>query len=704
MGARRRQRRHLGITASPSSRSATSPWWTCPKEGEEVTKEAVFGTIESVKAVSDLFAPSAARCVKVNDPLGDSPEHINEDCYDEGWMVAGRDRRTRSELDELMNAADVPGVPERAGVALARVAARTHMRYLPHTDDDIDAMLRRHRHAVGRRALRAHPGAAAARRARSTSSRSTRRRCSSTSASSARAASRPSARPTATARRSRSSAPALTPHHIPPAVDMLLLRSEFYTALHAVPARGRAGHAAGDLRVPDDRLRDPRPGGGQRVDVRRRQRRGRGGADGAAPHRARARARRRRGAPALRADHRHATSPGDEPGSHDDLGRRRAAATTGAWRSTALDAALAESRRRRLRRRADAELLRRASRTSRALAEPAHAHGALLRRRQHRAGRASASCSRRARSAPTSPSAKGIGLAIPPTIGGPGVGLFAAQAPSTCASCPGRLVGETVDKDGRRGYVLTLATREQHIRREKATSNICTNQGLIALAFTIHMCTARQARLRRAGAAEPRQGRVRQAAASPRCAASRCAFSGPTFNEFAVRVRGGDANAHRREAGRPGHLRRRRGDGAGHDAARAKPTTCCSSRSPSATRKADIDKLASALDRGRAVRLRARRRTHEPRRGRDADRDAPASAHVAADLRAGRARPLRRVAAAARRAGRRRRASCFGALARTDGGPALPEVSEPEVMRHFTRLSHWNYAIDIGSIRSARAR
>jgi glycine dehydrogenase subunit 1 len=124
-----------------------------------------------------------------------------------------------------------------------------------------------------------------------------------------------------------------------------------------------------------------------------------------------------------------------------------------------------------------------------------------------------------------------IGNAL--NFGGPYVGLFATRE-RFIRQAPGRLCGETVDAEGRRGFVLTLSTREQHIRREKATSNICTNSGLCALAFTIHMSLLGEAGLRKLAAINHAQARKLATAlgAIPKVEVLTPRF----FNEIAVRL------------------------------------------------------------------------------------------------------------------------------------------------------------------------
>jgi glycine dehydrogenase subunit 1 len=176
---------------------------------------------------------------------------------------------------------------------------------------------------------------------------------------------------------------------------------------------------------------------------------------------------------------------------------------------------------------------------------------------------------------------------VPTSLGGPHLGFMATRQ-ALVRQLPGRLVGETVDTEGRRGYVLTLSTREQHIRRERATSNICTNQGLCLLMATVYLALMGPAGLRALARlnhakAEYAKARVR---ATPGLALP---LSGPTFNEFAVQVNGGAeaALARAREAGIVGGL-----DLAGHCDDPASSLLLCTTE---LSGREQIDRLVDAL-------------------------------------------------------------------------------------------------------------
>ena len=121
---------------------------------------------------------------------------------------------------------------------------------------------------------------------------------------------------------------------------------------------------------------------------------------------------------------------------------------------------------------------------------------------------------------------------LPPSYGGPYAGVIASRD-KFVRQMPGRLAGETTDTEGKRGFVLTLATREQHIRREKATSNICTNQALCALAATVHLTLLGKEGLREM--AEQNLAKAQFALSElEKIPGVKRAFDGPFFNEFTL--------------------------------------------------------------------------------------------------------------------------------------------------------------------------
>jgi len=127
---------------------------------------------------------------------------------------------------------------------------------------------------------------------------------------------------------------------------------------------------------------------------------------------------------------------------------------------------------------------------------------------------------------------EGQSLGIPQSFGGPGVGIFAAKQ-KYVRNLPGRLVGQTRDADGKRGFVLTLSTREQHIRREKATSNICSNQSLCAMAAAMYMAALGGTGFREL--AKLNRDKAEYLKSALQAAGFEIPFAPDTFNEFVVK-------------------------------------------------------------------------------------------------------------------------------------------------------------------------
>lgn len=136
---------------------------------------------------------------------------------------------------------------------------------------------------------------------------------------------------------------------------------------------------------------------------------------------------------------------------------------------------------------------------------------------------------------------EGQSFGIPQSFGGPGLGMFTSLK-KYVRNMPGRLIGKTVDREGRTGFVLTLATREQHIRRERATSNICSNQGLCATAAVMYMAALGGTGIREL--AQLNHDKAAYLKSALQAAGLTAPFQAPVFNEFVVKFPPGFKDTH----------------------------------------------------------------------------------------------------------------------------------------------------------------